>query len=102
MLLSGYLGGFAYEVREVIWASSRALQAEPDGRGGAWIVYDAKGGGSAFLHVGVDSVDAGGSSAPPKQKASVRDLAIQPESGSVWAVGAASPGRDGLIWAYRR
>lgn len=102
LLLSGYLGGFEYEVRSELGIQSRA-QAEPDGRGGAWIVHNAKGGGSAFLHIGVDSVETGVFPAPPKQKGTVRDLAVQVESGGYgWAVGSASPSRHGLIWVYRR
>ncbi|MEW9530865.1 hypothetical protein [Microbispora sp. NPDC049125] len=100
LLLSGYLNHFTFEVHDEAGIQPHA-QAEPDGRGGAWIVYDAKGGGSRFLHIGVDSVEPGAFPAPPKQKPSVRDLAIQPESGSLWAVGAAPSGRDGVIWAKR-
>ncbi|WP_155354949.1 hypothetical protein [Acrocarpospora macrocephala] len=101
LLLSGYLGGLNFEVRGEPGIQPRA-QAEPDGRGGAWVVYDAKGGGSGFLHIGADSVEPGAFPAPPNQNASVRDLAIQPESGSAWAVGAAPSGRGGLIWAHGR
>ncbi|MFC4588503.1 hypothetical protein [Sphaerisporangium corydalis] len=99
LLLTGYLGGQKFEVRREPGFQPRA-QAEPDGRGGAWVVYDAKGGGSGFLHIGVDSVEPGAFPAPPNQKPSVRDLAIQPESGSLWAVGATPSGRDGTIWAH--
>ncbi|MEU1732250.1 hypothetical protein [Streptosporangium sp. NPDC020145] len=102
LLLSGYPGSWNFEVRGEPGIQPRA-QAEPDGRGGAWVVYDDKGGGSAFLHIGVDGVEPGVFPAPPNRNASVRDLAIQLESGgSGWAVGAAPSGRDGLIWAYRR
>ncbi|MFC6086749.1 hypothetical protein [Sphaerisporangium aureirubrum] len=100
LLLTGYLGGFEFEVRAGLGIQPRA-QAEPDGRGGAWVVYDAKGGGSGYLHIGVDSVEAGAFPAPSNKKAFVRDLAIQPESGSVWAVGTVTSGRRGLIWAHR-
>lgn len=95
LLLSGYLGGFTFEVRGEPGIQPRA-QAEPDGRGGAWVVYDA----GRFLHIGADSVEPGAFPAPPYQNVSVRDLAIQPESGTVWAVGAAASGGSGLIWAY--
>ncbi|WP_198167195.1 hypothetical protein [Microbispora sp. ATCC PTA-5024] len=101
LLLYGYLGGWNVEVRAEPGIQPRA-QAEPDGRGGAWVVYDAKGGGSAFLHIGVDSVEPGAFPAPRNKNASVRDLAIQPESGSVWAVGAAPSGGSGSIWAFVR
>ncbi|GGL04236.1 hypothetical protein Sme01_66330 [Sphaerisporangium melleum] len=101
LLLSGYLGGFTFEVRGEPGFQPRA-QAEPDGRGGAFVVYDAKGGGSAFLHIGTDGVEPGVFPAPPGRQASVRDLAIQPESGSVWAAGGARSGRGGVIWSYRR
>jgi hypothetical protein len=101
LLLSGYPGSWNFEVRGEPGFQPRA-QAEPDGRGGAWVVYDAKGGGSGFLHIGTDSVEPGAFPAPPNQNASVRDLAIQPESGSAWAVGAAPSGHSGLIWAHGR
>ncbi|MFD0883072.1 hypothetical protein ACFQ08_00620 [Streptosporangium algeriense] len=101
LLLSGYPGDWNFEVRGEPGIQPRA-QAEPDGRGGAWIVYDAKGGGSGFLHIGVDGVEPGAFPVPPNQNTSVRDLAIKLESRSVWAVGAAPSGRDGLIWAYGR
>ncbi|MFI6292955.1 hypothetical protein ACIBEJ_15305 [Nonomuraea sp. NPDC050790] len=101
LLLSGYPGSWAFEVRAEPGFQPRA-QAEPDGMGGAWIVYDAKGGGSRFLHIGVDGVEPGVFPAPPDKKASVRDLAAQLGSSSVWAVGAAPSGRGGAIWAYRR
>ncbi|MBP2708340.1 hypothetical protein JOL79_31635 [Microbispora sp. RL4-1S] len=101
LLLSGYLGDWSFGVRGEPGIQPRA-QAEPDGRGGAWVVYDAKGGGSGFLHIGTDGVEPGVFPAPPNQKASVRDLAIQPESRSVWAVGAAPTGGSGVIWAYAR
>lgn len=101
LLLSGYLGGFTFEVRGEPGLQPRA-QAEPDGRGGAWVVYDAKGGGSGFLHIGADGVEPGAFPAPPARKAFVRDLAVRPESGSVWAVGAAPSGPSGLIWAHGR
>ncbi|MGW4424434.1 hypothetical protein [Streptosporangium sp. NPDC004631] len=101
LLLSGYPGDWNFEVRGEPGIQPRA-QAEPDGRGGAWVVYDAKGGGSGFLHIGTDGVEPGAFPAPPNQNASVRDLAIQPESGSVWAVGAAPSGRSGVIWAHPR
>ncbi|MFF3444637.1 hypothetical protein [Streptosporangium sp. NPDC002721] len=101
LLLSGYLNGFTFEVRGEPGIQPRA-QAEPDGRGGAWIVYDAKGGGGKFLHVGEGGVEAGAFPAPPNRKAFVRDLAIRLGSGSVWAVGGASSGRGGLIWAHGR
>lgn len=101
LLLSGYLGGFTFEVRSEPGIQPRA-QAEPDGRGGAWMVYDAKDGGSRFLHIGADSVETGAFPAPPYQNASVRDLALHPGSGTVWAVGAAPSGRGGVIWTYRR
>ncbi|MFE0151561.1 hypothetical protein ACFWY5_30745 [Nonomuraea sp. NPDC059007] len=101
LLLTGYPGSWKFEVRGEPGFQPRA-QAEPDGRGGAWVVYDAKGGGSRFLHIGPDSVEPGAFPAPPDRTASVRDLAIQPESGSVWAVGGARSGRGGTIWAYRR
>ncbi|MEO3810405.1 hypothetical protein ABGB17_15510 [Sphaerisporangium sp. B11E5] len=101
LLLTGYLGSFGFEVRGEPGIQPRA-QAEPDGRGGAWIVYDAKGGGSRYLHIGPDSVEPGSFPAPPNRKASVRDLALQLESGgAIWAVGAAPSGRDGSIWARR-
>ena len=51
---------------------------------------------------GTDSAEPGAFPAPPNQNASVRDLAIQPESGSAWAVGAAPSGRSGVIWAHSR
>ncbi|MEV4093761.1 hypothetical protein [Streptosporangium saharense] len=100
-LLSGYAGNWNFEAHGELGIQPRA-QAEPDNRGGAWIVYDAKGGGSGFLHIGVDSVEPGTFPVPPNQRTSVRDLAIQLESRSIWAVGAAPAGRDGLIWAYGR
>ncbi|GII77471.1 hypothetical protein Sru01_24530 [Sphaerisporangium rufum] len=100
LLLSGYPGSWNFEVRAEPGIQPRA-QAEPDGRGGAWVVYDTKGG-SRYLHIGPESVDAGAFPAPSGQTASVRDLALQLESGSIWAAGAASPGRGGLIWTYRR
>ncbi|MBO3744518.1 hypothetical protein J5X84_00465 [Streptosporangiaceae bacterium NEAU-GS5] len=100
LLLSGYAGHWNFEARPEPGIQPRA-QAEPDGRGGAWVVYDAKGGGSGYLHIGTESVEPGAFPAPPNLKASVRDLAIQPESGSIWAVGAAPSGRGGVIWAHR-
>ncbi|TKK88107.1 hypothetical protein FDA94_14370 [Herbidospora galbida] len=93
LLLTGYLGGFAYEVRAEPGAQPRA-QAEPDGRGGAWVVHPAKGGGSGYLHIGPESVETGVFPAPSKQ--TVRDLAIQVESPFIWAVGA------GVVWANGR
>ncbi|GLX98715.1 hypothetical protein [Herbidospora sp. NBRC 101105] len=99
LLLTGYLGGFQYEVHAGPGVQPRA-QAEPDGRGGAWIVYPAKGGGSAYLHIGTESVEPGAFPAPSKQV--VRDLAIQVESRSIWAVGTAPSGHDGVIWANAR
>ncbi|WP_157555614.1 hypothetical protein [Herbidospora yilanensis] len=99
LLLSGYLGGFVFELRAGLGVQPRA-QAEPDGRGGAWIVHPAKGGGSAYLHIGADNVETGTFPAPSKQ--SVRDLAIQVESRSIWAVGATPSGGNGVIWANGR
>ncbi|MFI6501644.1 hypothetical protein [Nonomuraea typhae] len=101
LLLSGYPGSWTFEVRAEPGIQPRA-QAEPDGRGGAWVVYDAEGGGSGFLHMGTDGVEPGAFPAPPNQVASVRDLANQLGSGSVWAVGAAASGRNGVIWHYGR
>ena len=46
-------------------------------QGGAWVVDDAKGGDSGFLHIGADGVEPGAFPAPPNQNASVRDLAIE-------------------------
>ncbi|RBQ19633.1 hypothetical protein DP939_12890 [Spongiactinospora rosea] len=102
LLLSGYLGSFKYEVRNEPGLQPRA-QAEPDGRGGAWIAYDAKAGGSAYLHIGPETVEPGTFPAPPNQRPSVRDLATQLESGGLaWAIGTAPSGGNGTIWAYRR
>ncbi|MBB5083966.1 hypothetical protein [Nonomuraea endophytica] len=101
LLLSGYLGSMKYEVRTEPGIQPRA-QAEPDGRGGAWVVYDAKGGGSAYLHIGPDSVEPGAFPASPSRNASVRDLANQLGSRTVWAVGTAPSGRGGVIWSYGR
>ncbi|MFI6320149.1 hypothetical protein ACIBG8_21635 [Nonomuraea sp. NPDC050556] len=94
LLLTGYLGGFTFEVRSEP-GIQRHAQAEPDGRGGAWIVY-----GSAFLHITPDTVEPGTFPVPLNRSATVRDLALQPETGSVWAVGAS--GGNGLIWTHRR
>ncbi|MGC5010886.1 hypothetical protein ACLQ2R_08995 [Streptosporangium sp. DT93] len=101
LLLSGYLGGFGFEVRGEPGIQPRA-QAEPDGGGGAWVVHPAGGGGSGFLHIGADGVESGAFPAPPNRHASVRDLAAQPGTRSVWAVGATSSGDSGVIWAHRR
>ncbi|MFI6484555.1 hypothetical protein ACIBH1_42010 [Nonomuraea sp. NPDC050663] len=100
LLLSGYPGSWTFEVRREPGIQPRA-QAEPDGRGGAWIVYDAKGGGSGFLHILPDGVEAGGFPAPANRGAAVRDLAVKLGSGSVWAVGGTPSRRDGSVWAYR-
>ncbi|MDH2428395.1 hypothetical protein [Sphaerisporangium sp. TRM90804] len=101
LLLTGYLGDLSFEVRSEPGIQPRA-QAEPDGRGGAWVVY-AKGGGSEYLHIGPESVEPGAFPAPPNRRATVRDLAFQPESGGpTWAVGGAPSGRDGVIWTYNR
>ncbi|WP_459805949.1 hypothetical protein [Herbidospora sp. RD11066] len=94
LLLTGYPGSF--EVHSEAGFQPRA-QAEADGRGGAWIVYP-KGGGSAFLHIRPDDVVSG---VFPNQKAAVRGLAHQTESGNLWAVGAAASGGGGTIWAVR-
>ncbi|MFC6083719.1 hypothetical protein [Sphaerisporangium aureirubrum] len=99
LLLAGYPASWNFEVRGELGIQPRA-QAEPDGRGGAWIVYNAKGGGSGYLHIRTDTVESGTFPAPPNRNASVRGLAVQLESGgAIWAVGAAPSGRNGLIWA---
>ncbi|MFI9560287.1 hypothetical protein [Nonomuraea endophytica] len=97
LLVSGYLGSLKLEVRAGPGIQPRA-QAEPDGRGGAWVVYGAK----EFLHIGPGSVEQGAFPAPPNQSASVRDLANQLGSGNAWAVGTAPSGRGGVIWSHGR
>nr|WP_062338839.1 hypothetical protein [Herbidospora sakaeratensis] len=78
LLLTGYLGDFAYQARPESGVRPRA-QAEPDGRGGAWIVLS----GNRYLHIGPESVETG--AFPSNQP--VRDLANLLGSRSVWAVG---------------
>ncbi|WP_157250403.1 hypothetical protein [Nonomuraea typhae] len=99
LLLSGYPGSWTFAVRAEPGIQPRA-QAEPDGRGGAWVVYDAKGGGSGFLHIGTDGVEQGMFPAASNRNAAVRDLAVQLGTGSVWAVGAAPSGGSGVVWHY--
>ncbi|WP_062439936.1 hypothetical protein [Herbidospora daliensis] len=78
LLLTGYLGDFAYQARADLGVRPRA-QAEPDGRGGAWIAYS----GNRYLHIKPESVETG--AFPSNQP--VRDLANLLGSHSVWAVG---------------
>ncbi|GAA1258341.1 hypothetical protein GCM10009677_06310 [Sphaerisporangium rubeum] len=106
LLLTGYPNSFTYKVRTEAGFQPRA-QAVPDHRGGAWVVY-TKGGVGRFLHVRTDDsesdyVESGVLPAPAGRKTFVRDLAVQLESRTVFAVGGAPSGRrDGLIWAYGR
>lgn len=106
LLLTGYPASFTYRVRAEAGFQPRA-QAVPDHRGGAWVVY-TKGGAGRYLHIRVDDaesvdVESGVLPAPAGRKTFVRDLAVQLESRTVFAVGAAPSGRrDGLIWAYGR